>query len=100
VSIGSLVHLMSFEGASAHLLEVTLADDSPACGLPIAELGLPRESAIVAIVRLDHMIVPDPDTCLFAGDEVIVLAMVESEGAIQTILVGDTPPGVPAPTLA
>ena len=30
VSIGSLVHLMSFEGASAHLLEVTLADESPA----------------------------------------------------------------------
>ena len=27
VSVGSLVHLMSFEGASAHLLEVTLADD-------------------------------------------------------------------------
>ncbi len=27
VSIGSLVHLMSFEGASAHLLEVTLADE-------------------------------------------------------------------------
>ena len=43
VSIGSLVHLMSFEGASAHLLEVTLAEDSPALGLPIGELGLPRE---------------------------------------------------------
>ncbi len=42
VSIGSLVHLMSFEGASAHLLEVTLAEDSPACGQPIAELGLPE----------------------------------------------------------
>ena len=62
VSIGSLVHLMSFEGASAHLLEVTLAEESPACGLPIGELGLPRESAIVAIVRRDHMIIPDPET--------------------------------------
>jgi trk system potassium uptake protein TrkA len=99
VSIGSLVHLMSFEGASAHLLEVTLAEESPACGMPIAELGLPRESAIVAIVRRDHMIIPDPETLLYAGDEVIVLAMVESERAIQTILVGDAPPVGPAPTL-
>ena len=98
VSIGSLVHLMSFEGASAHLLEVTLAEDSPACGQPIAELGLPRKSAIVAIVRREHMIIPDPETVLCAGDEVIVLAMVESERAIQTILVGDAPPGGPPPT--
>ncbi len=98
VSIGSLVHLMSFEGASAHLLEVTLADESPACGQPISDLGLPRESAIVAIVRREHMIIPDPETILYAGDEVIVLAMVESERAIQTILVGDGQPTAPSPT--
>ena len=66
VSIGSLVHLMSFEGASAHLLEVTLAEESPACGMAIGELGLPRESAIVAIVRRDHMIIPDAETVLYA----------------------------------
>src|ERR1700688_1750037 len=97
VSIGSLVHLMSFEGPSAHLLEVTLADESPACGKVIGALGLPRDSAIVAIVRRMHMIIPDPETVLYAGDEVIVLAMVESERAIQTILVGDSPPGAPPP---
>ena len=95
VSVGSLVHLMSFEGASAHLLEVTLADELPACGMSIAELGLPRESAIVAIVRREHMIIPDPETLLYAGDEVIVLAMVESERAIQAILVGDAAPSGP-----
>ena len=67
--------------------------------MSIAELGLPRESAIVAIVRRDHMIIPDPETLLYAGDEVIVLAMVESERAIQAILVGDAPAGAPAPTL-
>jgi len=88
VSVGSLVHLMSFEGASAHLLEVTLADTSPACGMQIADLGLPREAAIVALVRREHMIVPDPDTHLYAGDEVVVLAMVDTEPAIQKILVG------------
>jgi len=88
VSVGSLVHLMSFEGASAHLLEVTLAEESPAVGMQIGDLGLPRESAIVALVRRDHMISPDPETTLFAGDEVVVLARMETEQAIQTILVG------------
>ncbi len=88
VSVGSLVHLMSFEGASAHLLEVTLADASPACGMQIADLALPREAAIVALVRREHMIIPEPETQLSPGDEVIVLAMVASEQAIQKILVG------------
>ena len=99
MSIGSLVHLMSFEGASAHLLEVTLADESPACGTVIGELGLPRDSAIVAIVRRNHMIIPDAETVLYAGDEVIVLAMVESERAIQSILVGDSVASPPSQTL-
>jgi len=88
VSVGSLVHLMNFEGASAHLLEVTLAEDSPAVGQAIADLGLPRESAIVALVRRDHMISPDAETTLFAGDEVVVLARMESEQAVESILVG------------
>ena len=88
VSVGSLVHLMNFEGASAHLLEVTLAEDSPAVGQAIADLGLPRESAIVALVRRDHMISPDAETTLFAGDEVVVLARMECEQAVESILVG------------
>jgi trk system potassium uptake protein TrkA len=79
---------MSFEGASAHLLEVTLAEESPAVGKQVGDLGLPREAAIVALVRRDHMISPDAETTLFAGDEVIVLARMETEQAIQTILVG------------
>jgi trk system potassium uptake protein TrkA len=88
VSVGSLVHLMSFEGASAHLLEVTLAEESPACGRQIADLDLPREAAIVAMVRREHMILPDPETELCPGDKVIVLATVDTEPAIQTLLVG------------
>ena len=88
VLVGSLVHLMSFEGASAHLLEVTLAEDSPAVGKAVGDLGLPRESAIVALVRRDHMISPDVETTLFAGDEVVVLARMECEQAVESILVG------------
>ena len=33
VSVGSLVRLLRFEGGNAHLVEVTLADDSPAAGV-------------------------------------------------------------------
>ena len=39
VSVGSLVRLLRFEGGNAHLVEVTLAEDSPASGVSLADLG-------------------------------------------------------------
>ncbi|HEY4378476.1 MAG TPA: TrkA family potassium uptake protein, partial [Acidimicrobiales bacterium] len=62
VSVGSLVRLLSFEGGKARLSEATLADDSPSDGKDIAELGLPRDSTVVAVIRDDHVIVPRGDT--------------------------------------
>jgi Trk K+ transport system NAD-binding subunit len=41
VSVGSLVRLLQFEGGNAHLVEVTLAEDSPANGVSLADLGCP-----------------------------------------------------------
>ena len=43
VTVGSLVRLLSFEGGKARLAEVTLAEDSPADGKEIVELGFPRD---------------------------------------------------------
>src|SRR5262249_13376546 len=54
VSVGSFVRLLSFEGGRAKLAEVTLAPSTPADGKEIVELGLPRDSTVVAILRKDH----------------------------------------------
>ena len=67
------MRLLSFEGGKAKLAEVTLADGSPAADKEIAELGLPRDSTVVAVVRDDRVIVPRGDTVLRVGDEVLVL---------------------------
>src|SRR5436190_19170773 len=50
VSVGSLVRLLSFEGGKARLSEATLTDASPSIDKDIAELGLPRDSTVVAVV--------------------------------------------------
>src|SRR4029077_18448289 len=42
VSVGSLVRLLQFQGGAAHLVEITLAEDSPANGVAIADLAFPR----------------------------------------------------------
>jgi len=88
VSVGSLVRLLRFQGGNAHLVEVTLADDSPAAGSSLVDLGVPRESTVVAVVRDDRLIVPRGDTRLAVGDEVLVLVTAEAEEAVQRLLVG------------
>lgn len=88
VSVGSLVRLLQFEGGNAHLVEVTLADDSPAAGSTIADLGVPRDATVVAVVRGDRLIVPRGDTRLAVGDEVLALLTADAEDAMQRLLVG------------
>ena len=88
VSVGSLVRLLEFEGGDARLIEVTLAEDSPAVSRPISELGVPRDATVVAIVRDGHVVVPRGDTVLAAGDEVLALVTSAAEDAVKGILVG------------
>ncbi len=90
VSVGSLVRLLQFEGGNAHLVEVTLAEGSPAAGVSLADLGIPRDATVVAVVRDDRLVVPRGDTVLDAGDEVLVLVTGESESAVQQLLVSPT----------
>ncbi|MDQ4090541.1 MAG: NAD-binding protein [Actinomycetota bacterium] len=88
VSVGSLVRLLQFQ--DARLVEVTLADDSPAVGEPISGLGVPRDATIVAIVRERHVIVPRGETAMQPGDEVLVLVTPDAEGKVKSLLVGSS----------
>jgi len=90
VSVGSLVRLLQFggEGGQARLVEVTLADDSPAADKPIIELDVPRDATIVAVVRQNHVVVPRGDTVLQVGDEVLALVTPDSEDPVKAILIG------------
>ena len=92
VSVGSLVRLLQFQGGSAHLVEITLAEDSPANDRAIADLGFPRDAVVVAVVRADRLIVPRGDTALQCGDEVLVLTAAEAEDGVQALLVGQREP--------
>jgi trk system potassium uptake protein len=89
VSVGSLVRLLHFAEGKAGLVEVTLAEDAPALGRSVAELGMPRDSSLVAVVRSRRVVVPRGDTVLEPGDEVIALVTEQSEEAVRAILVGE-----------
>src|SRR3954463_6776754 len=88
VSVGSLVRLLNFEGGEAGLVEVTLAESSPAAGQALANLDLPRDASIVAVVRQRHVVVPRGDTVLQQDDEVLALITPDSEAQVKELLVG------------
>jgi trk system potassium uptake protein len=87
VSVGALVRLLQFQGGAAHLVEVTLAEDSPANGTAIADLDFPRDGTVVAVVRSDRLIVPRGETVLQSGDEVLVLATADAEDAVTALFI-------------
>jgi trk system potassium uptake protein TrkA len=93
VSVGSLVRLLTFEGSSVRLVEVTLAERSPAAERSIAELALPRDATIVAVMRAGHVLVPRGDTVLEASDEILALVTPQSEDEVKGLLVGNQGPG-------
>src|SRR5690349_20810429 len=88
VSVGSLVRLLQFEGGEARLVEVTLADDSPAAHMQLSEMPVPRDATIVAVVRDNHVVVPRGDTVLQPSDEVLALVTNDSEEPVRALLVG------------
>jgi trk system potassium uptake protein TrkA len=97
LSVGSLVRLLQLERGRARLVEVTLADNSPVLGKAIQEVGAPRDSNFVAIVREEHVVVPRGDTVFETGDEVLALVTPESEEEVEALLTGKSPPRAPQP---
>jgi trk system potassium uptake protein len=86
VTSGDLVRLLKLEGGQVTLVEVTINESSPMAGRPLYELRLPQDSAIVAILRGGHVVIPQPETQLVAGDEIMAIATPEVEEAIRSAL--------------
>jgi trk system potassium uptake protein TrkA len=89
VSVGDLVRLLSLEQGKVALLEVTLAEGSPAAGKTVGELNMPPDCSLVAVVRDRHVIVPKSETPLQVGDEVLALAAPEAEIDLKRALTGE-----------
>ena len=56
VTVGDIVRLLKLERGKVSLVELTLEAGSKVLGKPIYELRLPVDSAIVAIIREEHVV--------------------------------------------
>ncbi|NDJ88410.1 potassium channel family protein [Mycolicibacter kumamotonensis] len=86
VAVGDLVRLMEFRKGQANLLEITLPDDTPWGGKPVRKLSLPRDAALVTILRGTRVIVPQDDEPLEGGDELLFVASTGVENELRELL--------------
>src|SRR5712691_13317037 len=86
VTVGDVVRLLKLERGQVTLVELTLEPGSKVVGRPLYELRLPLDSAIVAIVRDEHVVIPQPETVLAEGDEVLAIATPEVEEELRRTL--------------
>ena len=90
VTVGDLVRLMTFRQGEANLVEITLPPDAPYVGEPVRSVPLPRDSALVTILRGKRVLVPTPDDPLEAGDELIFVCTSEVEDAVRAVVLGSS----------
>jgi trk system potassium uptake protein TrkA len=88
VTVGDLVRLMTFRQGQANLVEITLPDTAPHIGRPARDLPLPRDTALVTIVRGKRVLVPTPDDPLEAGDELVFVCTAEVEDEVRDVVLG------------
>ncbi|MGH8963489.1 MAG: potassium channel family protein [Jatrophihabitantaceae bacterium] len=88
VEVGDIVRLFTLREGQANLVEVTLPDAAPCAGRAVRELSLPKDAALVAIVRDARVITPAPEEPLEVGDELLFVALPETERAIRRAVIG------------
>jgi trk system potassium uptake protein TrkA len=91
VTVGDLVRLLPLERGRISIVEMTVPPDSPTAGRPLYELRLPPDAAILAVLREGHVVIPQPETVITEGDEVVALTIPESEGLLRAAVVGERP---------
>jgi trk system potassium uptake protein TrkA len=90
VTVGDLVRLLPLERGGIAIVELKIPEDSPTAGRPLYELRLPQDATIVAIIRESHVVIPQPETVIAAGDEVLALSTPDTESELRAAVMGET----------
>ena len=84
----SLIHLLTLRDVGASFIEKQVPEDSPIIGVPMSEFDLPDRFLIALVIRGGQAIIPKGTTKLEAGDDVVVVTVVEYEDALDKLFHG------------
>lgn len=85
----SFIHLMNLRHAGLAIVEASITERSPVANLTLEQINLPVSCAIAAVARGNDVIVPNAQTVLEPGDEIIAVTHVSEEEQLRDLLVID-----------
>ena len=90
VEVGSIVKLMDLAHGKMKLIEVTLAENSPAVSgqSTLEDLNLPDGLRVVAVVRSEQPVAPTANMNFYAGDHVVLMTRDDCTPACAAAFVG------------
>jgi trk system potassium uptake protein len=80
-----LVHLLDLKQEQLEIIELEVKDDAPAAGHRLRELELPEGALVVSVLRNGSGFVPNPETVIEQGDEVLAVLHPGDERAVCDI---------------
>jgi trk system potassium uptake protein TrkA len=81
-----ILSVATVKDTDAEALEIEVGPGSPAIGVDLVDLGLPRDAVLGGIARGTDVIVPKGDTTLSIGDHVVIFAKSEAIDAVERLL--------------
>jgi trk system potassium uptake protein len=83
------VHLLALRHASLEIVEAGVSPDSQIAGMSVGEIRFPPDCALVAIIRSGELIIPNSQTEVREGDEVIAVARRERESELRELIINE-----------
>jgi trk system potassium uptake protein TrkA len=81
-----LIHLLELRKENLEIVEVQIVKDSPSAGKRVAGLKLPAGSRLISVMREGHAEIPDAETELLPGDQVLAILEPGKEDELKRVL--------------
>lgn len=89
VNLEDITSLFAFRRGKLSILRVDLPENSPIINRKLNEIDLPKNSAIVAVIRENQIFRPHEEFLFKEYDEVIAITEVENETTLLKFLIGE-----------
>ena len=81
-----LIHLLELRKENLEIVEVQIDKSSPSAGKRVSGLKLPTGSRLISVMREGQAAIPDSDTELRAGDQVLAILEPGKEDELRRVL--------------
>ncbi|MHB1293765.1 MAG: potassium channel family protein [Anaerolineae bacterium] len=86
MSLGDMMTLLKLRRGKFSLVEEKVEANAPAVGMSLRECSIPGACVAMAIIRRGELLVPDENTVIEPGDEVLAVASVDQLDQLRKLL--------------